>query len=166
MFHRRARFALVLITTLGALGGTVHGQTVVATLSANLGSLAKLSFSTNSLSFPDANPDLVPQVPSTPPAITITAKARAARLASITLTVVASADLRSGVNTIAASNLTWTASGPGFVGGTLSAATPQIVASWSASGNYVGTQQFQFRNLWTHPTGTYTLTLLYTLTSP
>lgn len=141
-------------------------QTAVATLSANLGSLARLSFSTNTLSFPDADPDTVPQVPSSPEVITITAKARASRLASIALTVVASGDLRSGVTTIPASALTWTASGPGFVGGTLSATVPQIVASWPASGSYTGTQQYRFANLWTHPAGTYTLTLLYTLTSP
>ena len=98
--------------------------------------------------------------------VTITAKGRARAGSTVTLTVQASADLRSGVNTIPASAITWTAAGPGFVPGTLSASAAQLVGSWTGSGVRIGTQDYRFQNLWTYRTGTYTVSLLYTLTSP
>jgi hypothetical protein len=135
-------------------------------LSAGVTGLARLSLSTNSITFPDADPDMVPQVPALPGPITITAKARASQNALVTLTVQAGDDLRSGVNVLPASLVTWTGSGPGVVAGTLSATTPQLVASWTGSGTRTGTQAYQFENRWTHPTGTYTVSLLYTLSVP
>jgi hypothetical protein len=39
------------------------------------------------------------------------------------------------------------------------------VATWVGSGVHTGTQTFRFQNLWTHPTGTYTVTLVYTLSA-
>jgi hypothetical protein len=137
-----------------------------ATLNADFSPLAALSISSNTLAFPDADPDTVPQVPGTPASITITARARATRGAAVTLTVQASDDLRSGVDTIPIAAITWTASGPGFVAGTLSRATPQTVASWTGSGARSGTQNFLFANAWSYATGTYTVSLLYTLTAP
>lgn len=156
------RTILVILIAAAPAGA----QTATATLSANLGPLAKLSLSTTSLSFPDANPDLFPQVQATSGPVTITAKARAASGSTVTLTVLASGDLRSGIDTIPAGAITWTAAGPGFIAGTLNAATAQTVGSWTGSGVRVGTQNYLFRNLWTHPSGTYTLSLLFTLTSP
>ena len=47
----------------------------------------------------------------------------------------------------------------------LNASTPQVVGSWIGSGIRSGTQSFFFRNLWTHATGTYTVTLVYTLSA-
>ena len=84
----------------------------------------------------------------------------------ITLTVQADDDLRSGVTVISASTLSWTASGTGFVDGTLNRTTAAVVASWSSPGVHGGTQQWSFANSWLQPAGTYTLTLLYTLTAP
>jgi hypothetical protein len=154
-----AGFVVVLTVAAAA-------QSQTATLNANLGGLARLSLSSTNISFADADPDSVPFVPASPGPITITAKARATQGATVTLTVQAGGDLRSGVNTIPAGHITWTASGAGFVPGTLSSTTPQVVASWTASGVHTGTQSFLFRNLWTYPTGTYTLTVTYTLSSP
>ena len=158
--------AFVLIVLLGAVcPAPAAGQTSTATLNAAFTGLARVSFSGASLSFPDADPDTIPQIPSTPATIVITAKARATAGGTVTLTVRASNDLRSGITTIPASNITWTATGSGFVAGILSAATPQTVATWTGSGVRSGTQSFLFRNLWTHPTGIYTLTLIYTLSA-
>src|SRR5687768_2588072 len=141
-------------------------QVDTATLNATVGSVARLTLSATSISFADADPDSVPDIPATPPAITITAKARAAAGSQITLTAVASDDLRSGLDTIPASQVTWTASGAGFVGGTLSRTAPRTVAAWSGSGVHTGAQSYSFRNLWTYPAGTYTVTVLYTLGAP
>ena len=159
LIHRLVSIILLSATAVAA-------QTASATLSADLGPLAKLSISPTSLSFPDTNPDAVAQVQASSGPVTITAKGRAAAGSTVTLTVLANSDLRSGVTTIPASTITWTAAGPGFVPGTLSATTPQVVGSWTGSGVFIGTQDYRFRNLWTHPTGTYTVALLYTLTAP
>jgi hypothetical protein len=144
---------------------TAQPDTDTATLNAVLGPAARLTISSASLTFPDADPDTVPVITGVPAAITITAKARATDGGTVTLTVQASDDLRSGLSTIPASAITWTASGAGFVDGTLSAANAQILAAWTGSGVRAGSQSFRFQNLWTHPTGTYTLTITYTLSA-
>ena len=149
-----------------AIAVPAAAQTATSTFSANLGGIAKLSLSSSTLSFPDADPDTVPLVPAAGGAITITAKARASLAATVTLTVLANDDLRSGVDTIPASALTWMASGAGFVNGTVSRATPQVVASWTGSGIRTGTQTYRFQNSWSYRTGTYSVSLLYTLVSP
>jgi len=95
----------------------------------------------------------------------IVARGEAARRAAGAEPARATADLRSGLSTIPASAITWTSTGSGFVGGTLSAAAAQTVASWIGSGVRTGTQSFIFRNLWSYPTGTYTLTMTFTLSA-
>lgn len=137
-----------------------------ATLAANVSTVAKLTLSTATVSFPDADPDAIPLIPSSGGPVFISAKTRATPGAQVVLTVLAADDLRSGLDVIPASNITWTATGPGFVGGTLSTTSPVTVGTWSGSGVRSGAQQLYFTNLWSHPTGTYTLSLLYTLTAP
>ncbi len=133
-------FAIIALLVAGC-PALAAGQTSTATLNVAFSGLARLSLSSASLSFPDADPDTVPQVGATPSTVLITAKARATENGAVTLTVQASDDLRSGVSTIPASMITWTATGPGFVGGTLSAATPQLVAAWTSSGVRSGTHE-------------------------
>jgi hypothetical protein len=141
-------------------------QSATATLSSNMPPLVRLSLSANSLSFPDADPDLVPQVPSSGGPIAITTKARAPSNGVVTLTVQAADDLRSGISVLPVSLITWTAAGPGFVNGTMSRTTAQLVGSWVGSGVRSGSQTFRFENRWTHPVGIYTVTLTYTLSAP
>ena len=160
------RYTLLVLAWVAACSGPAAAQSASATLSASLTPIARLSLSTNSLTFPDADPDLVPQVPAMQGPVTVTVKARAPQGGVVTLTVQASDDLRSGITVLPASLVTWTGAGPGFVPGTLSATTAQVVASWTGSGVHSGTQTYLFENRWTHPTGTYTVTLLYTLSVP
>jgi hypothetical protein len=157
--------AAVLVLAL-ALTADASAQAVMATFSSNMPPLARLSLSANNIAFPDADPDLVPQVPSSGGPITITAKARAESNALVTLTVQADDDLRSGLSVLPASLISWTATGPGFVNGTMSRSAPQLVASWTGSGVRTGMQTFQFANRWTHASGIYTVTLVYTLSAP
>jgi hypothetical protein len=166
MIVYRRLFAAFVAWTALAPAALVAAQASTATLSASVTTVAKLTLSTTSLSFPDADPDSIPQIPSSGGPLLITAKARANPGAQVTLTVQASDELRSGVSVLPASNITWTATGAGFVAGTLSASAPVTVATWTGSGVRSGTQQLYFRNLWTHPTGTYTVSLLYTLSAP
>jgi hypothetical protein len=156
--------ALFLILVVAA-GRVPAAQTSNATLNASINSVARLSLSSAALTFPDADPDTVPSIQASQGPITVTAKARTSPNGTITLTVRASDDLRSGVNTIPASNVTWVASGAGFGNGTLSASTAQAVATWTGSGVRTGTQTFFFRNVWSYATGTYTLTITYTLSA-
>lgn len=163
-----APYAAALAVCLACLTLAVRradAQTAVGTLNATISGMARLSLSATSLTFPDADPDTVPQIAAAQGPVTITTKARASAAGAVTLTVLASSDLRSGLTTIPASSITWTATGAGFVGGTLSATTARVVASLTGSGVRSGTQTFFFRNLWTYPTGTYTLTVTFTLTA-
>lgn len=159
--HRLLALLLVILATTAPLAG----QTATATLSADLGPIAKLSFSSTTLSFADADPDVLPQIPASGGPITITAKARAAQ-GQVVMTVIATGPPRSGVNTLPADAFTWTATGAGFVEGTVSATTPQVVGSWTGSGVRVGSQTFLFRNSWSYPVGVYSMTLTYTLATP
>jgi hypothetical protein len=159
------RVILPIAVSLWLAPAAAMAQTDTATLSAAVAPLARLSLSAATLSFPDADPDTVPLVAGVPAAITITAKARATEGTTVTLTVQASDDLRSGVSTIPAASITWTATGAGFVDGTLSAVAEQVLATWSGSGIRTGSQSYRFQNLWSHPTGTYTVTITYTLSA-
>ena len=159
-------FAATFLLALAASSGAAAQESVSATLSTTMPAMARLSLSANNLSFPDADPDLAPQVLSSGGPITITAKARAERDGVVTLTVQADDDLRSGVNVLPVSLLTWTASGPGFVNGTMSRAAAQVVATWAGPGVRSGTQTYRFENRWTHPSGIYSVSLIYTLTAP
>src|SRR6266508_304689 len=131
-----SRFAVFVMLGLaaGIRPAAALQSTDTATLNATFSGLARITFSSSNVSFPDAEPDFVPNVPASQGPITITAKARTSPNGGVTLTVQASDNLRSGVNTIPASSITWTAAGPGFTNGTLSAASAQLLASWTDSG--------------------------------
>ena len=159
------RSFLLLIAMLAALPLGVAAQTETATLNANLTGIARLSLSSSTITFPDSDPDTVPQILPSQGAIVVAAKARATPGGTVSLTVQASDDLRSGVDTIPAGNITWTATGPGFIGGTLSATAPQPAGSWVGSGVHNGSLTFRFLNLWSYATGTYTLTMMFTLSA-
>ncbi len=133
----------------------------------NIGARAKLTVSPSTINFPDADPTLVPLVAATENPVVVTVKIRKDPSAAVTATLVCQGGpLVSGGDTIASSNITWTAAGTGFTGGTLNSATPQTVGSWSASGSYAGNLVFRLNNLWSYATGTYTGSITYTLTAP
>ena len=157
---------IILLALLLAQGSDSGPQTASATLSLNIGSHARVAFASTTLMFPDADPDLVPVITAVPQNIEITAKARTPRNAQVSLTLQAADDLRSGVNTLPASLIRWAATGSGFVAGTLNRASAQTVATWTGSGVRNGTQSFAFENKWTHPPGTYSVTLVYTMSTP
>jgi hypothetical protein len=153
---------------LAALMAVLRAESVsrTATATVTIGGLAKLTLSTTALAFPDADPDTVPAIPAAGGPITIAARARTTMGNLVTLVVQAGGDLRSGLDAIPATQLRWTAAGAGFVGGTMSHSTAQLVASWAGSGAWTGTQSYALVNSWNYPTGTYSATLTYTLTAP
>jgi hypothetical protein len=140
-------------TVLGAV-------TVTATVNAR----AKLTLGTATINFPDADPDVTPVFTSA--AVPINVKARTAAGSTVSLTVKATDDLRSGASVIAINTLTWKVTGVGFSNGTSNKTTPQTLGSWNGSGNPSGTQTFSLPNSWSYATGSYSTTLSYTLTAP
>jgi hypothetical protein len=165
---RRAGAAASLAVAALAFGSLVQAAnlTRAANATATVNALAKLTLSSSSLAFPNSDPDTVPNIPAAGGPLTITAKARTSIGSAVTLVVQASADLRSGLDTIPISRLNWTAAGTGFVDGTMSATAAQPVASWVGSGSWTGSQSYTLVNAWSYAIGTYTTTLTYTLTAP
>lgn len=164
---RLALLSIVVFAGLAIAGAdAVRAQTGITLLLVNLPTQARISLSSTSVTFPDADPGLTPLVPAVPSGITISARARVPRNSQITLTVQSTDDLRSGVTVLPASLVTWTSTGGGFSGGTLSRTAPQLVGRWTGSGARTGTQAYRFENRWTHPVGVYSATLVYTLASP
>ena len=154
--------AIGVIQPLGAASDT-KGLTVSAAVSAT----AKLTVSATTLTFPNSDPDSVPSIAATEGAVTITAKSKTSKNGAVTLTISVPTDLTSGTDTIAISNLTWTAAGDaGFVAGTMNKTSAQTVASWTNSGNRTGTQTYALANSWSYTTGAYSATATYTLTAP
>jgi hypothetical protein len=124
-----------------------------------------LTLSTSTLHFPNADPDTSPTINATENPLGVTVRVTQSQGRQIQLTALAAGDLRSGANVIAISAVRWTAQGSGFVSGTLSRTTPQLMGQWAGNGTRTGTQQFQLTNSWSYATGNYSQTVLYTLVS-
>ena len=119
------------------------------------------------ITFPSSDPDTVPLV-SAPP-VQVTYRVRQNNNAPWTLTVLADGDLLSGPPSVDISNVSWVATpAPPFQNGTLSKTVAQRVASGTGNVNPTTTGSITFRlaNSWTYSTGTYTQTVLFTLSAP
>ncbi len=140
-------------------------DTKTLNVSATVSARAKLTLSSAAVSFADADPDLTPSIVATP--LTVDVKTRTAAASNVTLTVLAGGDLMSGSDPIAITNLTWTASGAGVSGGTMSKTTAVTFGTWTGSGNHLGlTQTYALANSWAYATGSYGAVVTYTLTAP
>jgi hypothetical protein len=126
-----------------------------------------LSIAPGTIVIPTADPDTVPVLASAP--VSVNYRVRQNNRQMWLLTVEAGGDLVSGPSTIDISAVTWTASpSPPFQGGTLSRTGAQTVAT--GAGNVaspsVGSLTFRLANSWTYDAGTYTQTLVFTLSTP
>ena len=136
------------------------------TINAAVASRATLTLGSSAINFPDADPDETLSIPANEGAVSVTAKARTGSTGAVTLTVLAGGDLTSGSDTIAVGNVTWTAAGTGFAGGTMNKTEAQSAGSWTGPGNRTGTFSYSLANSWDYVSGSYTATATYTLTSP
>jgi hypothetical protein len=163
------RARLVLIVLVAVLVGFVcpaGGATdAVVNVNAPLASSAQLTLSPTAISFSGADPDTVPSIPANS-TVLVVANATTKNNRTVTLDVLANGDLISGSNSIAIGNVTWTASGTGFVAGTMSRTASQPVGQWTNSGTRTGTLSFFLKNSWSYATGNYSQTVTFTLTSP
>jgi hypothetical protein len=145
-------------------GATAQTRTV--TLSTTIASRAKLIFGLYAMSFPDADPDSVPSNPSNVNPISVTSSARTGSSQTVGLTCLASGDFISGTITISIGNMTWTATGTGYVPGTMDRTTAQTAGSWTGSGQRIGTFSYFLANSWSYTVGSYSTSIGYTLTAP
>jgi hypothetical protein len=120
------------------------------------------------ITFSPGDPDTVPLILSAP--ITLTYRIRqAAAQAPWQLTVLASGDLMSGSSTVDISNVSWVATpAPPFRNGTLNETVAQVLATGVGNVNpaQTGSITFRLKNSWTYDTGTYTQTVVFTLSMP
>ena len=127
-----------------------------------------LSLSPRVITFPSADPDAVPVVLSAPVQITYRVRQND-KNAPWSLTILAGGDLVSGPARIDIANVGWVATpAPPFQNGTLSKTVAQRLASGTGNLNPTATGSITFRlaNSWTYNTGTYTQTVLFTLSVP
>jgi hypothetical protein len=122
---------------------------------------ATLTLSVGSISFPSASPGTTPSIAATQNPMNVAVKTTGAAIWA--LTVLANGDLTSGGDIIAINNVTWTATGAGFVNGTLSKTTAHILAVGIGSVNFTGTQSYFLANSWNYKSGSYSQTVVYTL---
>ncbi|MBN1458130.1 MAG: hypothetical protein JXA57_01250 [Armatimonadetes bacterium] len=160
---------MAILTAAVVLGAVAPGLAATdqqnLTINATVSAKAKLTLGVAAINFADADPDSVPSIAATENPVSVTVKAQTGGGSSITLTVQADGDLESGTDTIDVSNVTWTATGAGFVAGTMDTAA-QTAGSWTGPGRYDGTFSYQLANSWDYAAGSYSQTVVYTLTAP
>ncbi|MBM4272937.1 MAG: hypothetical protein FJ134_00515 [Deltaproteobacteria bacterium] len=162
----RTIFLAVLALTLVASAAWAVTATQDITISTNIASRAKITMPTTTVTFPDSDPDTTPSVSATQNPLTITCAARTGASSAVTVTVKAADDLKDGAKSIGISNVAWTATGAGYIAGTMSKSADQNVGSWTGSGSRAGTLSFALANSWDYETGNYSATATYTLTVP
>lgn len=119
------------------------------------------------ITFPSSDPDTVPLVSSAP--VQVTYRVRGNGNAPWSLTVLAAGDLISGPSRVDISNVTWVATpAPPFQSGTLSKTVAQRVASGTGNVNpdSIGSITFRLANSWTYSTGSYSQTIVFTISVP
>jgi hypothetical protein len=127
---------------------------------------ARLTLDVATLSFPSADPDSVPQISAVENPVTVEVTVRCGNPSIADLTVLSSGDLLSGIDAIPIDRVSWTASGNGFTSGVLSRDDPQPVGQWFGKRvDAVGSLWFRLDNSWDYVTGSYSQTVVYTLTS-
>ncbi len=166
----RSRIGRLLATTMlfTALPLAAQGASDTETLTINaiVAARATLTIAPTTINFPDADPDATPSIPANENSVSVQSKVRTSSAGVSTLTCLANGALQSVSDAIAISNVTWTASGAGYVPGTMSDVAAQNVGSWSGSGTRNGNFDFSLANSWDYNVGSYTQTVLYTLSAP
>lgn len=126
----------------------------------------ELSVSPAAIVFPSADPDVSPTIAAAPVVVGIRIRQS---LGPWQLTVLANGDLMSGSDTVDITSVTWTATPvPPFQNGTVSRTVAQRMASGAGTVNPTqnGSVTFRLANSWNYNAGTYTQTLVFTLSAP
>jgi len=164
---RKMGFVLAVGLILALMAGVAFAASDEKNLTVNaqVDARAKLTLGASTINFPDADPDEVPSISASQNPVTVTAKVRTGKNSTATLEHQAAGDLKSGGDEISISNVTWEATGTGYVSGTMNT-TKQTAGSWVGSGSRTGSFSYFLANSWDYATGNYTVTTTYTLTAP
>ena len=154
-------FVLILATDLRS---ETAGRDI--TINVTVAVRGKIELGSSVINFPDADPDTVASIPANENAVSVTAKAQVKGGDNVFLQVLPKGDLISGADEIPISNVTWTATGANFQGGTMSRETPQAAGSWTGPGQETGTFSYFLKNVWGYAVGNYSQTVTYSLVSP
>jgi hypothetical protein len=136
------------------------------TINATVAARATLTLGAGTINFPDSDPDTVPSIAAAENPVSVTARIRTGSGNTPTLTVAASGPLTSGGDTIAISNVTWTAAAAPFIGGTMNTVAQSAATFAAGSGTYTSSFSFFLANSWAYNLGAYTASATYTLTAP
>jgi hypothetical protein len=161
--------ALVAVASAGVLFSGISWATTATKpllIKVRIDKAAKLIVDTDTITFPNVAADEANQIPALQNDIKVTVKARTGSMSPVNLHIIADGDLVSGPDRIPIQNVTWHASGSGFLGGTLSKAISQKAGSWTGSGIRQGTFRYYLNNGWDYQKGNYQVTITYTLTTP
>jgi hypothetical protein len=156
--------ACSILLGVSGLGWAATDQQTL-TINATVSAKAKLTLGVAAVNFADADPDTIPSIAATENPVSVTVKAQTGGSSAVTLTVQANGDLDSGTDTIDITNVAWTATGAGFVAGTMDTSA-QSAGSWTGPGQRNGTFSYFLANSWDYPAGSYSQTVVYTLTAP
>ena len=159
--------ALVVSTWIVASGISTAATDIKSiVIKAKIGKVAKVIVDTNTITFPNIDPDETKQVPAIQKDIRVIVKVRTGSTSPVNLNIIADGDLASESNTIPVQNVIWQASGQGFMSGTLSKFTVQSAGSWKGSGVREGVFRYYLNNSWNYQREEYRATVTYTLTTP
>jgi hypothetical protein len=149
--------ALVVLVFAVAFLGAQEFQEM--RINATVETRCKIELSTNMVSFTRFGPSTGAPIPQNEPPVTVIVKTTTRPSEKIYARIVTSGDLTEAKTggTIPAESISWTASGGGFVSGSLSKANPREIGNWKKSGTYRGTLTFNFRDDPSFSPGTYTL---------
>jgi hypothetical protein len=126
-----------------------------------------LTIAPSTIAFANADPDTTPSIDA--PSITVTYRVRQNGGGNWRITLLAGGDLTAGSATIPITNVTWTATpAPPFQDGTMSRTLAQTLASGTGNvqNSTTATVVFRLANAWTHNAGTYSASIVFTLTAP
>lgn len=130
-----------------------------------LSQILDLTVNPTSISFSDADPDLIPSIAANS-SVSVTIRVRGNGNNNWRLTHLASGDLSLS---IPISNISWTVTPqPPFINGSMSRSVAQTAAQGTGNVNpaITGTFTFQIANLWSYNTGNFSVATTFTLSAP
>jgi hypothetical protein len=135
-------------------------------MKAKVEKVAKVIVDTNTVTFPNMDPDETKQIPAVQNDIKVIVKVRTGSTNPVNLNIIADGDLASGSDTIPVQNVIWQVSGQGFISGTLSNSIVQAAGFWRGSGVREGLFRYYLNNSSNYQRGEYQVTITYILTTP
>lgn len=165
------KLGLVLIICFNLVlfsGGAFAQTTDTLDVQVNVASIGKLTVDLTQITFEvDSDPDTEPTIPTEEGDVTVEVKVRHAGASNATLDHLAIDFSPVPTGTLDIGDVSWTAAGANFVGGTMNSTTAQNVGTFANSGSYTGVLTYTLPNSWDYQVGSFTAAATtFTLTVP